>query len=101
MLCFYFLTESRHSNFIWPQIVVSDVLYCDMDLYKYHMMCFHSMLFFYILCLYCHVSLHMQILRLRPAEYKSSRLFRNGNTVNRAYGGVLSGGAVRERSVVI
>ncbi|KAF5183241.1 60S ribosomal protein L34, partial [Thalictrum thalictroides] len=33
---------------------------------------------------------------LRPAEYKRSRLSRNRRTVNRAYGGVLSGGAVRE-----
>ncbi|XP_015170986.1 60S ribosomal protein L34-like, partial [Solanum tuberosum] len=36
---------------------------------------------------------------LRPAEYKRSRLSRNRRTVNRAYGGVLSGGAVRERIV--
>ncbi|XP_058215866.1 large ribosomal subunit protein eL34 isoform X1 [Rhododendron vialii] len=36
---------------------------------------------------------------LRPAEYKRSRLSRNRRTVNRAYGGVLSGGAVRERYV--
>ncbi|CAJ2668970.1 unnamed protein product [Trifolium pratense] len=34
---------------------------------------------------------------LRPTEYKRSRLPRNRRTVNRAYGGVLSGGAVRER----
>ncbi|CAA6664514.1 unnamed protein product [Spirodela intermedia] len=34
---------------------------------------------------------------LRPAEYTRSRLSRNRRTVNRAYGGVLSGGAVRER----
>ncbi|KAJ8539910.1 hypothetical protein K7X08_026299 [Anisodus acutangulus] len=35
---------------------------------------------------------------LRPAEYKRSRLSRNRRTVNRAYGGVLSGGASeRER----
>lgn len=39
----------------------------------------------------------MQIPHLRPAEYKRSRLARNRRTVNRAYGGVLSGGAVRER----
>ena len=39
----------------------------------------------------------MQIPHLRPAEYKRSRLSRNRRTVNRAYGGVLSGGAVRER----
>ena len=38
-----------------------------------------------------------QIPHLRPAEYKRSRLSRNRRTVNRAYGGVLSGGAVRER----
>ncbi|KAK7340530.1 hypothetical protein VNO77_21236 [Canavalia gladiata] len=36
---------------------------------------------------------------LRPAEYKRSRLPRNRRTVNRAYGGVLSGGAVRERII--
>ncbi|CAL9248191.1 unnamed protein product [Arabidopsis halleri] len=34
---------------------------------------------------------------LRPAEYKRSRLARNERTVDRAYGGVLSGVAVRER----
>ncbi|XP_010932825.1 large ribosomal subunit protein eL34 [Elaeis guineensis] len=37
--------------------------------------------------------------RLRPAEYKRSRLSRNRRTVNRAYGGVLSGSAVRERII--
>lgn len=42
-----------------------------------------------------------QIPHLRPAEYKRSRLSRNQRTVNRAYGGVLSGSAVRERSVII
>ncbi|GFZ14405.1 ribosomal protein L34 [Actinidia rufa] len=36
---------------------------------------------------------------LRPAEYKRSRLSRNRRTVNRAFGGVLSGGAVRERII--
>ncbi|CAL5325066.1 unnamed protein product [Camellia sinensis] len=36
---------------------------------------------------------------LRPAEYERSRLSRNRRTVNRAYGGVLSGGAVRERII--
>ncbi|KAJ6869359.1 60S ribosomal protein L34 [Populus alba x Populus x berolinensis] len=36
---------------------------------------------------------------LRPAEYKRSRLSRNRRTVNRAYGGVLSGSAVRERII--
>lgn len=41
--------------------------------------------------------LYLQIPHLRPAEYKRSRLSRNRRTVNRAYGGVLSGGAVRER----
>ncbi|KAG8087573.1 hypothetical protein GUJ93_ZPchr0010g8347 [Zizania palustris] len=35
---------------------------------------------------------------LRPTEYKRSRLSRNRRTVNRPYGGVLSGTAVRERS---
>jgi len=39
----------------------------------------------------------LQIPHLRPAEYKRSRLSRNRRTVNRAYGGVLSGSAVRER----
>ena len=39
----------------------------------------------------------MQIPHLRPAEYKRSRLPRNRRTVNRPYGGVLSGSAVRER----
>ncbi|MBA0621231.1 hypothetical protein Godav_006877, partial [Gossypium davidsonii] len=42
------------------------------------------------------VLLNVQIPHLRPAEYKSSRLPRNRKTVNRAYGGVLSGSAVRE-----
>jgi hypothetical protein len=37
----------------------------------------------------------------RPAEYKRSRLSRNRRTVNRAYGGVLSGSAVRERYVTL
>ncbi|KAK4479807.1 hypothetical protein RD792_015345 [Penstemon davidsonii] len=36
---------------------------------------------------------------LRPTEYKRSRLSRNRRTVNRPYGGVLSGGAVRERII--
>uniref|UniRef100_A0A0E0I7D6 60S ribosomal protein L34 n=1 Tax=Oryza nivara TaxID=4536 RepID=A0A0E0I7D6_ORYNI len=36
---------------------------------------------------------------LRPAEYKRSRLSRNRRTVNRPYGGVLSGTAVRERII--
>ncbi|TVU05735.1 hypothetical protein EJB05_48916 [Eragrostis curvula] len=36
---------------------------------------------------------------LRPAEYKRSRLPRNRRTVNRPYGGVLSGIAVRERII--
>ncbi|MCD7460670.1 60S ribosomal protein L34 [Datura stramonium] len=36
---------------------------------------------------------------LRPAEYKRSRLLRNRKTVNRAYGGMLSGGVVRERMI--
>ncbi|KAL0450555.1 UNVERIFIED_CONTAM: 60S ribosomal protein L34 [Sesamum latifolium] len=40
-----------------------------------------------------------QIPHLRPAEYKRSRLPRNRRTVNRAYGGVLSGSAVRERII--
>lgn len=44
---------------------------------------------------------NLQIPHLRPAEYKRSRLSRNRRTVNRAYGGVLSGGAVRERFVLL
>ncbi|XWS23193.1 hypothetical protein CRYUN_Cryun29cG0100100 [Craigia yunnanensis] len=36
---------------------------------------------------------------LRPSEYKRSRLPRNRRTVNRAYGGVLSGSAVSERII--
>ncbi|KAJ3695621.1 hypothetical protein LUZ60_000998 [Juncus effusus] len=36
---------------------------------------------------------------LRPAEYTRSRLARNERTVNRAYGGVLSASAVRERVI--
>lgn len=43
----------------------------------------------------------LQIPHLRPAEYKRSRLSRNRRTVNRAYGGVLSGGAVRERYLTV
>ncbi|PPS19930.1 hypothetical protein GOBAR_AA00644 [Gossypium barbadense] len=45
------------------------------------------------------VLLNVQIPHLRPAEYKRSRLPRNRRTVNRAYGGVLSGSAVRERII--
>ncbi|MBA0842829.1 hypothetical protein Goarm_002632 [Gossypium armourianum] len=45
------------------------------------------------------VSYVLQIPHLRPAEYKRSRLPRNRRTVNRAYGGVLSGSAVRERII--
>ncbi|CAI8602531.1 unnamed protein product [Vicia faba] len=36
---------------------------------------------------------------LRPTEYERSRLSRNLRIVNRAYGGVLSGRAVRERMI--
>ncbi|KAJ0100230.1 hypothetical protein Patl1_21917 [Pistacia atlantica] len=36
---------------------------------------------------------------LRPTEYKRSRLARTRRTVNRPYGGVLSGAAVRERII--
>ncbi|KAM7511328.1 hypothetical protein LguiB_010203 [Lonicera macranthoides] len=46
-----------------------------------------------------HVRTSVEIPHLRPAEYKRSRLSRNRRTVNRAYGGVLSGSAVRERYV--
>lgn len=41
-----------------------------------------------------------QIPHLRPTEYKRSRLSRNCRTVNRAYGRVISSGAVRERFVL-
>ncbi|RWW06639.1 hypothetical protein GW17_00030015 [Ensete ventricosum] len=37
---------------------------------------------------------------LRPAQYSRSRLSRNRRSVNRAYGGVLSGSAVRERLAI-
>ncbi|KAJ6844440.1 60S ribosomal protein L34 [Iris pallida] len=36
---------------------------------------------------------------LQPTEYKRSRLARNRRTVNHAYGGVLSGSAVKERII--
>jgi large subunit ribosomal protein L34e len=36
---------------------------------------------------------------LRPTEYKTSRLHRHRKTVNRAYGGNMSGSAVRERII--
>ncbi|KAJ9185710.1 hypothetical protein P3X46_005307 [Hevea brasiliensis] len=36
---------------------------------------------------------------LTPAEYKRSRLARNRRTANQSFGGVLSGGAVRERII--
>ncbi|PWA64024.1 60S ribosomal protein L34 [Artemisia annua] len=42
----------------------------------------------------------MQIPHLRPTEYKRSRLSRSQRTVNHAYGGVLSAGAVRERIIM-
>ncbi|TXG56496.1 hypothetical protein EZV62_017809 [Acer yangbiense] len=51
----------------------------------------------YFLVIQC--PLFLQIPHLRPTEYKRSRLARNRRTVNRAYGGVLSGGAVRERII--
>jgi hypothetical protein len=40
-----------------------------------------------------------QVPRLRPAQYSSARLSKSKKTVHRAYGGVLSGGAVRDRIV--
>ncbi|KAL9270861.1 Retrovirus-related Pol polyprotein from transposon TNT 1-94-like protein [Drosera capensis] len=40
-----------------------------------------------------------QIPHLRAVEYRRSRLAKNQRTVNRSYGGVLSGGAVRERII--
>ena len=43
----------------------------------------------------------LQIPHLRPTEYKRSRLPKNRRTVNRAYGGVLSGSVVRERFVFL
>eukprot|EP00243_Klebsormidium_subtile_P004165 TRINITY_DN17956_c0_g1_i1.p1 TRINITY_DN17956_c0_g1~~TRINITY_DN17956_c0_g1_i1.p1 ORF type:complete len:123 (+),score=23.01 TRINITY_DN17956_c0_g1_i1:98-466(+) len=39
------------------------------------------------------------ILHLRPTEYSSRRLSKRHKTVNRAYGGVMSAGVVRERIV--
>ena len=36
---------------------------------------------------------------LRPAEYRNTRLSKRQKTVNRAYGGALSGQAVRERII--
>ena len=36
---------------------------------------------------------------MRPTEYSSKRMSHNKKTVHRAYGGVLSGGAVRDRIV--
>lgn len=41
----------------------------------------------------------LQVPRLRPAQYSNSRLSKSKKTVHRAYGGVLSGGAVRDRIV--
>ena len=41
----------------------------------------------------------LQVPRLRPAQYSSARLSKSKKTVHRAYGGVLSGGAVRDRVV--
>ena len=41
----------------------------------------------------------MQVPRLRPAEYSRKRMSHSKKTVHRAYGGVLSGGAVRDRIV--
>jgi large subunit ribosomal protein L34e len=43
--------------------------------------------------------LFWQIPHLRPTEYKTSRIHRHRKTVNRAYGGNMSGSAVRERYV--
>eukprot|EP00250_Pteridium_aquilinum_P007639 c17313_g1_i1 orf=581-949(-) len=36
---------------------------------------------------------------LRPAEYRNTRMSKRKKTVNRAYGGTLSGGAIRERII--
>jgi large subunit ribosomal protein L34e len=36
---------------------------------------------------------------LRPTQYSNKRMAKNKKTVQRAYGGVLSGGAVRDRIV--
>jgi hypothetical protein len=52
--------------------------------------------FFFIFVTYAMVD-PFQIPHLRPAQYKRSRLPRSRRTVNRPYGGVLSGTAVRER----
>ncbi|KAH0449415.1 hypothetical protein IEQ34_020107 [Dendrobium chrysotoxum] len=43
------------------------------------------------------IGFDIKIPHLRPVEYKRSRSARNRKTVHRAYGGVLSGGSVRER----
>lgn len=51
-------------------------------------------------CILLNSLLCLQIPHLRPTEYKRSRLPRNRRTVNRTYGGVLSGTAVRERLVL-
>ncbi|KAG4980489.1 hypothetical protein JHK82_033729 [Glycine max] len=46
-----------------------------------------------------HEDIVSSIPHLRPTEYKRLRLPRNRRTVNRAYGGVLSGSVVRERII--
>lgn len=40
-----------------------------------------------------------QVPRLRPIQYRKTRMSKSKKTVHRAYGGVLSGGAVRDRIV--
>ena len=69
---------------------LSSYLKCWFSLYLF---------FFKILNFVISEDIFFQIPHLRPTEYKRSRLARNRRTVNRAYGGVLSGGAVKERSV--
>ncbi|MBA0815341.1 hypothetical protein Gohar_021098, partial [Gossypium harknessii] len=66
-----------------------------------HLQMFHGIPIgiYYVRMLRLNVSYVLQIPHLRPAEYKRSRLPRNRRTVNRAYGGVLSGSAVRERII--
>jgi ribosomal protein L34E len=65
------------------------------DLGKVGSKCFR---FVRVIMLMCYL-LFSQIPHLRPTEYKTSRIHRHRKTVNRAYGGNMSGSAVRERCV--
>lgn len=46
-----------------------------------------------------HIDADLQVPHLRPTQYSNKRMAHNKKTVHRAYGGVLSGGAVRDRIV--